>query len=221
MPRTSRAAVGGQCYHLINRGNCRAQVFHDSEDYRRFLDLMNAAQARVAIEVFAFCLMPNHFHLLARARIGSDFAEWMHWLLTTHVRRFHVFNSSSGRLWQGRFKSFPVEEDRHFLTVARYVERNALRAGLVRRAETWPWGSLHWRRRPESPLALATSPVPLPVDWMEYVNSPQTPEELEAVRVCVNRQRPYGSSAWTARTAFQLGLSSSLRPVGRPRRQAG
>jgi len=220
MPRTSRAAVGGQCYHLINRGNCRAQIFYDRGDYRRFLALMREAQARVAIEVFACCLMPNHFHLLARARMGSDFAEWMHWLLTTHVRRHHVFNGSSGRLWQGRFKSFPIQEDGQFLTVARYVERNAVRAGLVRCAEEWPWGSLNWRHDPQCPFPLASSPVPLPGNWTEFVNAPQTPEELEAVRVCVNRQRPYGTSAWTAQTASQFGLSSSLRPVGRPRKNA-
>lgn len=125
---------------MINRGNNRARVFHGAADYRQFIELMNEAQARTELEVFAVCLMPNHFHLLVRPRQGADLGAWMHWLLTTHVRRHHQRYRSSGRVWQGRFKAFPVQEDDHLLTVIRYIERNALRAGLAQRAEQWPWG---------------------------------------------------------------------------------
>ena len=219
MPRTARAVVGGQCYHVINRGNGRAQIFHEPGDYRRFIALIGEAQARIELELFAACLMPNHFHLLVRPRHGTDLGEWMHWLLTTHVRRHHNHNQSSGRLWQGRFKAFLVQEDDHLLTVARYIERNALRARLVKRAEDWPWGSLSWRLGLQRGVAISACPVCLPRGWLEYVNSPQTGAELEALRACVNRQRPFGNADWTALTATELGLTSSLRPVGRPSKQ--
>lgn len=121
-----------------------------------------------------------------------------------------------GHLYQGRFKSFPIESDEHFYCVVRYVERNALRAGLVQRAEDWKWGSLHqhaWAAR--GPL-LAEWPLPEPSDWIEQVNLPQTEAELEAIRRSVRRGSPYGNTAWTELAAEQLGLQSTLHRRGRP-----
>ena len=123
-----------------------------------------------------------------------------------------------GHLYQGRFKSFPVETDDHFYTVVRYVERNALRAGLVARAEDWRWGSLHRRvAGPRLPL-LGGWPLPEPADWCAHVNQPQTEGELAAIRRCVRRGCPYGNSAWADLAARELGLESTLRPRGRPAR---
>jgi putative transposase len=121
-----------------------------------------------------------------------------------------------GHLYQGRFKSFPVEADEHFYTVARYVERNALRADLVAQAEDWRWGSL-WRRRQKSAPLLTEWPVPLPRNWRQLVNRPETAAELAAVRRSLQRNSPFGSDAWTTRTASALGLTSTLRPRGRPK----
>jgi REP-associated tyrosine transposase len=87
MPRTARAAVGGYCYHVLNRGNDRAAVFHDEDDYAAFVALLRAACARWPLRVLAYCLMPNHFHLAAWPEDDADLAAWMHWLLTTHVAR--------------------------------------------------------------------------------------------------------------------------------------
>jgi putative transposase len=143
----------------------------------------------------------------------------MQWLLTTHVHRYHRCYGTSGRLWQGRFKAFPIERDAHLLTVMRYVERNALRAGLVDDSQDWAWGSLAWRNGAAYRCLLADPPVDLPRDWADRVNAPQTSCELEALRACVNRQRPFGDDDWVDRTAVDLGLQASLRPVGRPRKQ--
>lgn len=216
MPRTARSATAGTCYHVINRGNNRARVFSRPSDYRAFVELIRAAQVRTPLRLIAACLMPNHFHLVLMPRQPGDLGRWMQWLLTTQVRRHHRREGTSGRLWQGRFKAFPIQRDEHLLTVMRYVERNALRAGLVNDAGSWAWGSLAWRTESEYGGMLAASPVPLPVEWTRWVNSPQTPAELEQLRACVNRQRPYGSDAWATRTAAALGLESSLHPVGRP-----
>jgi len=139
-------------------------------------------------------------------------------VFTTHVRWHHEKYSTTGRVWQGRFKAFPVQEDHHLLTVMRYVERNALRARLVERAEDWEWSSLAWRRSSRPPVELTESPVPLPSYWRQYTNDPQTEVELAEIRACVNRQRPFGAKDWIERQVKDLGLESSVNPVGRPRK---
>jgi putative transposase len=216
MPRTARSAKAGACYHVVNRGNNRALVFRRPADYREFLELIAAAQCRIPMRLLAACLMPNHFHLVLMPVRAGDLGRWMQWLLTTQVHRHHRREGTSGRFWQGRFKAFPIQKDEHLLTVMRYVERNALRAGLVDDARMWPWGSLAWRTGSQYCSLIQPCPVELPHDWSRWVNSPQTPAELEGIRTCVNRQRPYGAGDWVKRTAAEFGLESSLRAAGRP-----
>jgi REP-associated tyrosine transposase len=218
MPRTARAIVGGHCYHVLNRANKRAQVFHERADYEQFLALIARSQARLSVPILAACLMPNHVHLVVRPNGSDDLARWMHWAFTTHVRWYHAKYTTTGRIWQGRFKAFVVQEDHHLLTLMRYVERNALRARLVERAEDWEWGSLAWRRARLSPVALAPSPVPLPSYWRQLINEPQTDVELAEIRSCANRQRPFGGSEWVVQQIRERGLESSVTPVGRPPR---
>jgi putative transposase len=122
-------------------------------------------------------------------------------------------------LWQGRFKAFVIQQDHHLLTVLRYVERNALRANLVTRAEHWRWGSLHWRTSLQPAVALPDSPVPLPANWIEHMNLPQSSAETDAIRTCVNRQRPFGMQEWVESKAAELGLAQSLGSVGRPKKR--
>lgn len=222
MPRTARAIVGGYCYHLINRGNNQAHVFHEHSDYAAFLSLVAKTQQSLTMPILAACLMPNHLHLVVRPTGHSDLARWTHRLFTTHVRRHHRKYQSNGRLWQGRFKAFLIQEDDHLITVMRYVERNALRAGLVACAEDWPWGSLRWRVM-QGPwqIELARSAVPLPDNWATYVNEPQTPAEVESIRTCIQRQRPFGAEGWVEQQAADRGLLHSLAPLGRPRRRCG
>jgi putative transposase len=219
MPRTSRAIIADHCYHVINRGNNQAERFHERIDYIEFLWLMAEARDHVDLPIIGACLMPNHAHLVVRPRRDEDLARWSHWLFTTHSRRYHKKYGSSGRVWQGRYKAFPIQTDRHLLVVLRYVERNALRANLADRAEGWEWGSLNWRLRTHAPIALAACPVPLPEDWAALVNTPHSDAELAALRNCVNRQSPFGSPDWVASKAVELGLEQSIAPLGRPRRQ--
>ncbi|MGH7254210.1 MAG: REP-associated tyrosine transposase [Nitrospirales bacterium] len=218
MPRTARASVGGLCYHVINRGNARADVFRKSEDYAAFRELVREAADRVRMRVLAYCLMPNHFHLTLWPRGEGDLSRFMQWLLTAHVRRYHRHYQSSGHVWQGRFKAFPIQQDEHLLTVLRYIERNPLRAGLVARAEDWLWSSL-WERGAKETW-LQPAPVAGPKNWVGWVNGPMTDAEVEVLRLSVNRGRPFGAEAWVQRTARRLGLETSLNPRGRPRTQA-
>jgi len=219
MPRTSRAIAAGHCYHVINRGNDQLQRFHERADYIAFIWLIAEANDHAPLPIIAACLMPNHLHLVVRTAHDADLARWAHWLFTTHARRYHKKYKTSGRVWQGRYKAFVIQQDAHLLTVLRYVERNALSANLTPRAETWEWGSLHWRLTANAPLKLEPSPVPLPQNWIEFVNTPQTPEEVESIRNCVKRQSPFGSPSWCREKATELGLEQSLAPLGRPRKQ--
>jgi putative transposase len=219
MPRTARASVGGMCYHVLNRGNGQATVFHKDGDFAAFLDLMAEANERLPLRVLGYVLMPNHFHLVLWPLGDRDLSRWMQWLLTSHVRRYHRHYHGSGHVWQGRFKAFPIEQDQHLMTVLRYVERNPLRAKMVRQAEAWAWSSLAWRPTGNRPELLSEWPMPCPRNWLATVNAVQTEAELAALRHSIARGTPFGNERWTQRVATRLGLESSLRPRGRPRSQ--
>ena len=156
------------CYHILNRANRRAEIFHEAADYAAFIALMVRAQERVILPILGACLMPNHVHLVVRPTGDGDIARWTRWLFTTHVRHYHEKYRTSGRLWQGRYKSFLIQDDHYLLTVLRYVERNAQRAKLVARAEDWRWSSLHWRSARAAPLTLSAPPLELPAYWADF-----------------------------------------------------
>ena len=209
------------CYHVINRGNGRRQVFRKDGDYQAFLKALAHAWVEIEVPVLGYCLMPNHFHLVVWPQADGDLSRWMHWVQNTHVRRYHQHYHSSGHIWQGRFRAFPIQDDQHLLTVLRYVERNPLRANLVARAEQWLWSSArYWDNAASRANYLVPGPVPRPRDWLKWVNQPVTAGEVEALRQCVQRGRPFGDVAWVARTAKDLDLGSTLRPRGRPRKAA-
>jgi putative transposase len=225
MGRPLRANLGGYAYHVLNRGNGRAAIFHKDGDYLAFERILAEALEHVpGMRLTGYCLMPNHWHLLLWPRADGELSDFVHWLTLTHTQRWHAHyqNVGGGHLYQGRFKSFPIEADEHYLTVCRYVERNALRGGLARRAEQWRFSSL-WRRLhvdAEPRLLIHTGPMPLPDDWLREVNRRLSEAELAAVRRCVMRGQPFGDDAWVKRTAPRLGLASTLRPRGRPRKAA-
>jgi len=217
MPRNPRVSLGGYCYHVLNRGNGRRTIFRKDGDYAAFMTLLREAGQRTPVRLLAWCLMPNHFHLALWPRGDGDLSAYMMWLLTAHVRRYHQHYHSSGHVYQGRFRSFPIQEDDHLLTVLRYIERNPVRTGPVERTEQWRWSSAAPAQAGKPPLD--PGPVPRPATWLEHVQAPQTEAELEALRESIRRRRPYGQSGWSERTAQALGLQSSLRPRGRPRQQ--
>jgi len=218
MARTARASVGGICYHVINRGNGQAEVFHKADDYQRFTEMMRQSCERLPLRVVGWCLMPNHFHLVLWPFEDGDLSRWMQWLMTCHVRRYHRHYQSSGHIWQGRFKAFPIQQDEHLLTVLPYVERNPVRAGLTKRAEDWRWSSLYSPENRQAVRVLAPGPVPRPGRWLALVNRTEPERELDVLRTCVNRGRPFGAASWIEQTAAYLGLEPAIHPRGRPRK---
>jgi len=218
MPRTARSAVAGFCYHVINRGNARSVVFHDATDFRTFLALAVRACRRVPMDVLAYCLMPNHLHFVLRPPSDDSLSRWMHWISASYIHRYRKRHGGSGHLWQGRFKAFPIQEDGHLFTVIRYVERNALRAGLVTQAERWPWGSLARREAKGGGPPLAELPLPPLTDWKVRVNRAEASHELDALRASVNRGTPFGTPDWVHEAARLLHLEHAIRPRGRPQK---
>ncbi|HEX8520726.1 MAG TPA: transposase [Tepidisphaeraceae bacterium] len=220
MPRIARAAPGGVVHHCLNRGNDRKIIFRKPADFDAFLQLLAEGKARFTVTILAFCLMDNHWHLSLLPAADDDLSNFIGWICNAHVRRYrlHYHTAGQGHLYQGRFKSFPVKDDPHLLLMHRYVEANALRAGMVTRAEDWPYSSLHHAIHGD-PLRLVDPwPVARPDDWVRFVNEPVAESETALLRQNVVRSRPFGDDDWVMTMAKLLGLEFTLRPRGRPKR---
>jgi putative transposase len=221
MSRPPRADEAGGVYHALNRGNARSTIFHKDGDYDAFERIIGEGLERYEIELYSYQLMPNHWHLLVCPGQDGEMSRFMRWITATHTMRYHAHYHSSGEghVYQGRFKSFPVQADDHFLTVCRYIERNALRSNLVNRAEDWRWGSLwRWLTRPEpEPRLLSAWPIRRSPGWVQRVNQPLTESELAALRKSSSRGSPFGEDDWVNKQVKRLGLESTVRQPGRPR----
>jgi putative transposase len=224
MGRPTRADEAGGIYHALNRGNARANIVRKPEDYEAFERILAEGLERYPCRILAYQLMPSHWHFVLQPTEEGGMSNFLRWVSLTHTMRLHAHHRTAGQghVYQGRFKSFPIQDDAHFLVVCRYVERNALRAGLVKRAEEWRWGSLNrWLEKPErDPHLLSPWPLARAPRWAQRVNQPLTAAELRAVRTSVNRGAPFGDEAWVQRIAQQLNLQSTLRPRGRPRKES-
>src|SRR5688572_16557667 len=133
MPRSPRASIGGVIYHVLNRGNAGIKLFKKDADYQLFDSALEEAVEMTGMRVLCYCLMPDHWHLVLWPRRDGELSEFMRWLTVTHTRRWHAAagTSGSGHLYQGRFKSFPVQADAQSLVpVIRFVESNPVRSGL-------------------------------------------------------------------------------------------
>jgi len=221
MPRTARATPGGYAYHILNRGVGRTRLFSKPRDYEAFLEILAETLAKTPLRVCGFCLMPNHWHFVVWPEEERQLARFFQRLTITHAARWARSRGrvGEGHVYQGRYKSFPIEADEHFYQVERYVERNALRANLATSLDDWRWGS-YWIRghgTAEQRALLAGWPVPFPRAWQTYVTEPATEAELAALRRSVQRGAPYGGDRWVRSTASALGLESTLRARGRPK----
>jgi len=224
MPRTARTCPGGYVYHVLNRGVGRMQLFSQPADYDAFLEILAETLAKHPLRLLSFCLMPNHWHFVVWPEKDRELAPFFQRLTVTHAVRWqkHRRRVGYGHVYQNRFKSFPVETDHYFYQLVRYVERNPVRAELVTDAVAWKWSSLWVRDQgtTDQRAWLSVWPAPCPCGWRTLVNLPQSEAELAAIRRSVQRGAPLGSPEWARTTAEQMGLESTLRPRGRPRKGA-
>jgi putative transposase len=220
MPRRPRACPGGHVYHIWNRAAGRLRMFKKDADYLAFEKILLLAHARHPIALLDWVLMPNHWHFVVYPKRDGQVTDFFRWLTHTHSMRWHTSRGAVGigPLYQGRFKSLPVQQDEHLEILLRYVERNPLRAGEVRRARDWRWGSAAVRAAEKSELKSLLSPWPIdmPPNWNLWVDEPQMQAEVQAVREVIKRSRPFGEAAWTQKIAGKLQLDWTLRPRGRP-----
>ena len=218
MPRIRRIFPPGVAHHVLNRGNDRKTVFHKPGDYKAFVELMAAAQQRVPMRILSYCLMRNHFHFVLWPEHEDAIPAYMHWLMNAHIQRYqrHYRTGGLGHIYQGRYKNFPIQTDRHLLTVLKYVEANPLRAGIVKKAEEWRWSALSDDASVGRP-AVTPCPVDRPHDWVAWVNDCFDDGALQRLRYSVKRGAPFGDEAWTSIYAKEHGLEFTLHPRGRRR----
>jgi putative transposase len=201
----------------MNRGARRLRLFEDPAAYDAFLAVLDEGRERTGMRLLTYCVMPNHFHLVVWPATDGQLTEFMWWFQLTHSKRWVGFRQirGIGAVYQGRFRAFAVQDDGHLLTVCRYVERNPLRAGLVERAEDWPWSGLRQRVKNCTGPELTTWPILQPRNWLEIVNAADRTTELARVRTSLRRNAPFGSEDWLTDAASR-GLGS-LKMIGRPK----
>ena len=174
--------MSGGIYHVLNRANFRSRAFKSRRIIKDFLAILEESLSFVPMRILAYCLMPNHWHLVLYPRADGDLSKFLQRITLTHTQRYHAQTRTVGygHVYQGRYKSLPVESDRHFLTLVRYVERNAQRAGLVKKAEDWPWSSVYARLcgNEKQKKLLSPWPVAEPRHYREWLNHRKARKKL-------------------------------------------
>jgi putative transposase len=228
MPRPLRPIEDGLIYHVVNRGNNRQDVFRKKGDFEAFLQALADLKERKPFELYGYCLMSNHFHLLLRPT-ESTISRIVQSLLVSHTQRHHRHHRSGGHVWQGRFKSPVIQDDEHLLTVLRYIEANPLRARLVERAEEYPWSSygVHGAGQTSALIdrvvayeKLSDSAKNRQRRWAALVHRPLEESTLDRVRRSSATGLPYGTDSWVRRLSTRLELDLAIRPRGRPKKEA-
>jgi putative transposase len=218
-----RVVVPDLPHHITQRGNYRQQVFFCNEDRHFFLEHLESGAARHGLEVLGWCLMPNHFHLIAVPRQSDSLALTLRPLLSEHSMRINALHDCvRGHLWQSRFYSCALEESRLW-TALRYVELNPVRAGLVERAEQYAWSSARWHTGLAWPPALLQmSPWDLhytPETWAEELDGSGSSADVEDLRHCTRMGRPWGDAGFIERLEQRLQRKLQPNRVGRPRQK--
>ena len=221
MPRIKRIDVGGEIYHVINRANARVKIFDNNDDYKLFEGILEEAVKKFDMRLLAYCVMPNHFHLILYPKQDGDLSRFMGWLTNTHTRRWHTIKNTigQGHLYQGRYKSFICQKDNYFLALVCYVERNAKKAHLCRKAQDWKWSSLYRREKGSlnQKKILSVWPVDVPKNYLLLVNKVQDKDDEELIERSIVKSNPFGNMDWIEKAVERFGLEQTLRKVGRPK----
>jgi len=220
MPRARRIIKANYVYHVLNRANGRLRIFKKEADFEAFKNILAEAVERFKIRLTGFCIMGNHWHLLLWPNADGQVSDFMKWLTVTHTQRWHGAHGTygMGHIYQGRFKSFPIDRDEHYLSVLRYIESNPLRAGIVDKSQDWQWSSLTIRNSGKDDVFLNDGPVEIPDNWNKLVNIIQNQNEQSAINKSFKRGCPFGRDKWIYNTASELKLESTLKPIGRPKK---
>jgi len=223
MPRPTRIDVAGEVYHVINRANARSRIFANDGDFNAVIETLEETLKKIPIEIFSFCIMPNHWHFAVRPKCDGDIGRFFGRFSQTLTQSWHKYHQTvgTGHLFQGRFKSFLVQTDAYFFQLMKYIEANPLRAGLVLKAEEWQWSSLYLRlNNPQlAENILAPWPVDMPSDYLQTVNQPLLKIYFYQIETSVVRGCPLGKNEWVKEKVDKYSLESTVRDPHRPKRQ--
>jgi putative transposase len=214
MARLARVVVPGVPHHVTQRGNRRQAVFFRDEDYRDYLALLTEHAGKAGVAVWAWCLMPNHVHLLLVPRDPDGLRAALGEAHRRYSRAVNLREGWRGYLWQGRFSSCPLDPD-HGLAAARYIEQNPVRARLVARPRDWPWSSAraHLTGRADGVTDIAALGIPAR-DWSGFLGAGLDDEALEDIRRGERTGRPLGSAAFIKRLEKRTGRQLARRKPG-------
>jgi len=220
MGRAKRITLGGYAYHVLNRANGRLRIFRKEDDFAAFESILAEGLERVDMRICGYCIMINHWHLLLWPRKDSDLSDYMRWVTLTHTQRYHASHGTTGigHLYQGHYKSFPIQADSHYLTVLRYIEANPLRSKIIDNPDNYPWSSFAARKGIEKPFSLSEGPVILPTNWPQLVNRCIAGKVQDRIYNSIKRGAPLGEPNWIKHTAAKLNLESTMKPRGRPKK---
>jgi putative transposase len=215
MPRITRTDVGEEVYHVLNRANARVQIFDNDEDYQIFESILKDAVEKFDMRLLAYCMMPNHWHLVIQPKKDGDMSKFIGWITNTHTRRWHTNKGTIGEehLYQGRYKSFICQKDDYFLTLVRYVERNAKKANLCRLAEDWQWSSIYRREKGSAKQKeiLSEWPIDIPKNYLLLANQDQNINEEEVIENSITKGNPYGNIDWVKRVVKVSKLDKKIK----------
>lgn len=196
MARMARVVVPGYPHHITQRGNRKQETFFKSSDYRAYLRMVAKAKVEACVEVWAYCLMPNHVHMVVVPERDDSLAKLFRDAHRKYTRRINIREGWCGHLWQERFHSFPMDEA-HLLAAVRYVELNPVRAGLCETPTDWRWSSVHAHARGEDDLLVCVQPMlERAGDWASYLSQAGSRSELKALRKHTRTGRPAGSEGF-------------------------
>jgi putative transposase len=191
MGRAPRIDVGGEMYHVLNRGNNRAAIFHSAREYGNFERILFEKLEEVGVVCHAYTIMPNHWHLLVKTYEDGALAQFMQRLTQTHTQtvRAQTGTVGGGHVYQGRYKSRVVDTDNYFLGALKYIERNPIRAKLCKKVDEWKWGSAYHRLRKSTRCSIlnADLPMDLPKKYEAWIHEPTSASELDDIRKAVGK----------------------------------
>lgn len=226
MGRSPRIQSTQMIFHVINRGNGRSAVFHSSKDYQEYLDLLNRYKEKFSIHVYHYVLMPNHIHFLLEPTIESTLSRFMQGLTLAHTRRFNMRKRSVGHVWQGRFKSIPIETDAYFLQCGRYIELNPVRAGIVSHPSQYRWSSYAFYTQGKIDKlitshslydALGSTSSRRQSQYTRYIDE-ELPKVTDHISVCFSRELAYGSEDFVQKLAHDFNYKIERKRAGRPKK---
>jgi|WetSurMetagenome_2_1015567.scaffolds.fasta_scaffold08232_4 putative transposase len=218
MPRIARVVIPGIPHHITQRGNRRQNVFYSDADRREYLQLIFEYSVRAGLLILAYCLMTNHLHLIGIPTLAITLEKVFKPVHTRYAQHFNKIVGSCGRVWQSRFYSCPLDDD-HLWQAIRYVERNPVRAGMVLRAEDYPWSSARVHCGFGSDPLLSILPEPRPSvteNWPAWLQDPDDENVIKMLRLCTRTGRPFGTDNFIAELEKRLDRQLKAFPRGRP-----